>query len=262
MHGVGWGVALLHRWSGRAALSRSLSLFFFFSFIFISWRLIILQYCSGFCHTFTCIPHLNRPHLPLHSIPLGLPSAPGPSTCRAALLKDLKRTSHVDSERAAFQIEQRASTDTKGPKQDPSRTCPGTAEATVRRGSGKGDRQAEEEANSEWAGAHLEGPLAFTMRCEVTGGGQGQVLSTRRIPLLLEWAWRWASSLQPSSGRRRGDGTWLMTEVVVRYRLEGQDSSCPEALPVCLCSGGLSSDFLKAKYHRPEWNTASGIHWN
>ena len=26
---------------------------FFFSFIFISWRLIILQYCSGFCHTLT-----------------------------------------------------------------------------------------------------------------------------------------------------------------------------------------------------------------
>ena len=35
----------------------------FFSFIFISWRLITLQYCSGFCHTltwisdgFTCVP--------------------------------------------------------------------------------------------------------------------------------------------------------------------------------------------------------------
>ena len=41
----------------------------FFSFIFISWRLITLQYCSGFCrtltwisHGFTCIPH---PDLPL-----------------------------------------------------------------------------------------------------------------------------------------------------------------------------------------------------
>ena len=37
---------------------------FFFPLIFISWRLITLQYCSGFCHTltwishgFTCIPH-------------------------------------------------------------------------------------------------------------------------------------------------------------------------------------------------------------
>ena len=62
---------------------------FFYSFIFISWRLITLQYCSGFCHTltwvshgFTCIPHPYPPsHLPLHPIPLGLPSAPGPSTC-------------------------------------------------------------------------------------------------------------------------------------------------------------------------------------
>ena len=42
----------------------SLLSFFFFSFIFISWRLITLQYCSGVCHTltwishgFTCIPH-------------------------------------------------------------------------------------------------------------------------------------------------------------------------------------------------------------
>ena len=63
--------------------------FFNFYFIFISWRLITLQYCSGFCHTltwishgFTCIPHPDPPsHLSLHPIPLGLPSAPGPSTC-------------------------------------------------------------------------------------------------------------------------------------------------------------------------------------
>ena len=41
---------------------------FFSSFIFISWRLITLQYCSGFCHTltwishgFTCIPHPDPP---------------------------------------------------------------------------------------------------------------------------------------------------------------------------------------------------------
>ena len=27
-------------------------IFFFIPFIFISWRLITLQYCSGFCHTF------------------------------------------------------------------------------------------------------------------------------------------------------------------------------------------------------------------
>ena len=64
-------------------------LFIFFSFIFISWRLITLQYSSGFCHTltwisygFTCVPHPNPPsHLPSHPIPLDLPSAPALSTC-------------------------------------------------------------------------------------------------------------------------------------------------------------------------------------
>ena len=63
--------------------------FIFFPFIFISWRLITLQYCSDFSHTltwishgFTYIPHPDPPsHLPLHPIPLGLPSAPALSTC-------------------------------------------------------------------------------------------------------------------------------------------------------------------------------------
>ena len=62
--------------------------FFFFSLIFISWRLITLQYCSGFCHTLTWISHgfmaylhvfplaIPASHLPPHSIPLGLPRAP------------------------------------------------------------------------------------------------------------------------------------------------------------------------------------------
>ena len=62
---------------------------FFFSFMFTSWRLITLQYYSGFCHTltwinhgFTCVPHPYPPsRLPPHPIPLGLPSAPAPSTC-------------------------------------------------------------------------------------------------------------------------------------------------------------------------------------
>ena len=43
----------------------------FFSFIFISWRLITLQYWSGFCYTltwvshgFTCAPHPNPPFPP------------------------------------------------------------------------------------------------------------------------------------------------------------------------------------------------------
>ena len=63
--------------------------FFFLPIIFISWRLITLQHCSGFCHTstwishgFTCVPHPDPPsRLPPHPIPLGLPSAPAPSTC-------------------------------------------------------------------------------------------------------------------------------------------------------------------------------------
>ena len=66
-----------------AFLPRSKRLLSFF--FLISWRLITLQYCSGFCHTltwishgFTCLPHSDPPsHLPLYLILLGLPSAPG-----------------------------------------------------------------------------------------------------------------------------------------------------------------------------------------
>ena len=70
-----------HSWPG--AVNDTISFFFFsfffffFPFICISWRLITLQYCSGFCHTltwishrFTCIPHPDPPsHLPLYPIP-------------------------------------------------------------------------------------------------------------------------------------------------------------------------------------------------
>ena len=62
---------------------------FYFYFFFISWRLITLQYCSGFCHTltwishgFTYIPHPDpSSHLPLHPIPLGLPSVRALVSC-------------------------------------------------------------------------------------------------------------------------------------------------------------------------------------
>ena len=58
-------------------------------FFFFSWRLITLQYCSGFCHTliwishgFTCVPHPEPfSHLPPHPIPLDHPSAPALSIC-------------------------------------------------------------------------------------------------------------------------------------------------------------------------------------
>ena len=72
-------------WDTEACIRLHSFLFYFI----ISWRLITLQYYGGFCHTltrishdFTCIPHPDAPsHLPLHPIPLGLPRAPGPSTC-------------------------------------------------------------------------------------------------------------------------------------------------------------------------------------
>ena len=36
---------------GRARITVSHFIYLFFKYIFISWRLIPLQYCSGFCHT-------------------------------------------------------------------------------------------------------------------------------------------------------------------------------------------------------------------
>ena len=66
-----------HSSPSRESAHLTLFFFFFFPFIFICWRLITLQYCSGFCHTltwishgFTCVPHPDPPsHLHLHPIP-------------------------------------------------------------------------------------------------------------------------------------------------------------------------------------------------
>ena len=77
--------------------------FFFFPFVFISWRLITLQYCSGFCHIltwishgFTCVPHPEPPsHFSPHPIPLGHPSAPALSTLSHALKQDWQSVSHI-----------------------------------------------------------------------------------------------------------------------------------------------------------------------
>ena len=50
-----------------------LFIYLFISFIFISWRLITLQCCSGFCHTLTWITHgftrIPHPHPPPTSLP-------------------------------------------------------------------------------------------------------------------------------------------------------------------------------------------------
>ena len=84
---------------------KSLSLFSFFfkKIIYFNWRLITLQYCSGF------LPYIdmNQPwvymyspswtpfHLPPHPIPPGHPSAPAPSTLSHASNLDWWSVSHV-----------------------------------------------------------------------------------------------------------------------------------------------------------------------
>ena len=68
----GFSLPLYKAMEKHCQTGAGLPLFFFFIF-FISWRLIILQYCSHFCHTltrishdFTYIPHHDHPsHLPL-----------------------------------------------------------------------------------------------------------------------------------------------------------------------------------------------------
>ena len=49
--------------------------------MYYNWRLITLQYCGGFSHGCTCVPHPEPPsHLPPHPILLGCPSAPALSS--------------------------------------------------------------------------------------------------------------------------------------------------------------------------------------
>ena len=70
-------------------IGRGSSFFFFNLFVYFNWRLITLQYCSGFCHTLTwishgctCVPHPDPlSHLPPHPIPHGHPSTLALSTC-------------------------------------------------------------------------------------------------------------------------------------------------------------------------------------
>ena len=75
---------------------------FFYHLIF-NWRLITLQYCGGFCHTFTwishectCVPHPDPPsHLPPHPLSQGHPSAPALSTLSHASNLDWRSISHM-----------------------------------------------------------------------------------------------------------------------------------------------------------------------
>jgi len=75
----------------------------FKNFIYFNWRLITLQYCSGFCHTltwishgYTCVPHPESPsHLPPHPILHGHPSAPALSTLSHGSNLDWLSISHM-----------------------------------------------------------------------------------------------------------------------------------------------------------------------
>ena len=74
----------------------------FFSFT-SNWKLITLQHCGGFCHTFTwishgvymCSPPQNPFHFPPHLIFLGHPSASALSALSHALNLDWRSISHV-----------------------------------------------------------------------------------------------------------------------------------------------------------------------
>ena len=80
---------------------------FFFNYflkcIYFKWMLIILQYCSGFCHTLTwinngctCVSHHEPPsHLLPHPIPQGHPSAPALSTLSHSSNQDWRSVSHI-----------------------------------------------------------------------------------------------------------------------------------------------------------------------
>ena len=75
----------------------------FFKFIYFNWRLITLQYCSGFCHTLTwishgctCVPHPElHSHLPPHPIPRGCPNTPALSALFHTLNLDWWSISHM-----------------------------------------------------------------------------------------------------------------------------------------------------------------------
>ena len=75
--------------------------FFFYLCIYFNWRLITLQYCSGFCHTWishvcTCVPHAEPPsQLPSHPILQGHPSAPALSTLFHELNLDWRSVPHM-----------------------------------------------------------------------------------------------------------------------------------------------------------------------
>ena len=79
--------------------------FFKYKFIYFTWRLITLQYFSGFAihwhesatgvHVFPILNPSCPRHLPPYIIPLGHPSAPAPSTLSHALNLDWRSVSRM-----------------------------------------------------------------------------------------------------------------------------------------------------------------------
>ena len=76
--------------------------YLFFSFIFISWRLITLPYCSGFCHTltwishgFTCSPSWTPLPPPSPSHPSGSSQCTSPDQLSHASDLDWRSVSHL-----------------------------------------------------------------------------------------------------------------------------------------------------------------------
>ena len=71
--------------------------------MYLNWRILTLQYCGGFCHTFTwisygytCVPHPDPPsHLPHHPFPQSHPSAPTLGTLSHASNLDWWSISHM-----------------------------------------------------------------------------------------------------------------------------------------------------------------------
>ena len=71
--------------------------------IYLNWRLITLQYCSGFCHTLmwishgcTCVPHAEPPPPPpSRSQPSGLSQCTSPEHPSHALNLDWRSISHM-----------------------------------------------------------------------------------------------------------------------------------------------------------------------
>ena len=61
-----------HEWKNSSKNKWMTSSFSFFNLIFFKWRIIVLQYCVGFCHILTWISHRSIRLLP----PETLPSSP------------------------------------------------------------------------------------------------------------------------------------------------------------------------------------------